>query len=391
MKNNIKINPYEILNSINNLYIDKNIMLYISYKNNKLYFCTFKEEDKLYTQTYLESIQNCEPFEMSIGYAQFYLYLQKIYRKTKEISIEYQVIDIFDGESKTLKQLRIKFDNSNVTFFDQGAKIPSFIQGVNGVDYPKGFEVESKLFYKMVSKVKPSLYAKIDRYNLKGIFINYSNHKDLLFATTDTHRLSVFSNLDKYIDYNDFDKLKSIIIPIEIVNYLEKLNPDVKIDFSFCVNDRRCKICIGSLEIYNPLIDAEYPKFEYGIPLDNDIKIIFDTKKLIKIVKNHKKLQKIQSLINYQISIQNKIIMKFDKKSNYCNLQMWGMNYKIEILYSKNLSTFEYALNPKYLLDAIESIDTEHCIIELKDKKTACIVKNDDNGSFFTVIMPIRD
>lgn len=248
-------------------------------------------------------------------------------------------------------------------------------------DYPKfktaeknkKFVVNTNKFFESIKKVEYTIYPDESRENLNGVFIQKINDK-LRFVASDSYRLA-------YNEFNYTNEWEDVLIPKKTVNEMSKINTDSAVEeMTFYIgNNNTLTIEIGNTTIISTLKDAKFPNYKDVIP-NNPFKLyinkstILNTLKRISIISEENTKSVILNID------ENKIIVKA------INSEIGLADEEIDAKYEG--TPFEICFNAKFLIEAIEPVEAETILIELKDSQSAAMVSGDE--CYRAVIMPIR-
>lgn len=247
-------------------------------------------------------------------------------------------------------------------------------------------QIPSKLLRDMIEKTSFAASNEESRYHLNGIFLvqKKKGNKDILrMVATDGHRLSLVDREIKRIQGID----KGVIIPkkgiLEIKRVIGDIDKEENMDIYF--NQTNGFFRIGKSLMIIRLIEGEFPEYEQVIPKDNDKKLILDKYKIYGSLKR----------VSTMVSERGEGI-KLLLKNNLMELSSFHQDFgdakeEVEIFYEG--PPFEIGFNVRYLLEALNVIDTDQFTMEFKDEGSPCLIKPNittEINDQLCIIMPMR-
>lgn len=268
------------------------------------------------------------------------------------------------------------------------------LAGLDPDDYPslpsfqeKAFsKIPTTLFKEMIDKTAFAASNEESRYHLHGILLTQqrSGGKEILrMVATDGHRLSLIDREGQMIRGVE----KGVIIPKKGVLEIKKILGDKEGEgeMSIYVDNTHAFLKWERSLMVIRLIEGEFPEYDQVIPKQND--------KKMKIGKEtfYQSLKRVSTMISeraegVKLSIQPN---SMELSSNH---QDYG-DAKEEIDIQYNGTPMEINFNARYLMEALQSFDTEEVIMELKDEGSPGILRPDLSPSLsqqLSIIMPMR-
>lgn len=133
------------------------------------------------------------------------------------------------------------------------------------------------------------------------------------------------------------------------------------------------------------LIDGEFPEYEQVIPKGNDKKL-----KMVR-EKMYESLKRVSTMANERVEG-----IKFSLKTNALELSSYHQDFgdakeEVEVVYEG--PPIEIGFNARYLMEALNVMDTGEVIMELKDDGSPGIIKPEPPNDLFhqlCIIMPMK-
>jgi len=238
----------------------------------------------------------------------------------------------------------------------------------------------------MIEKTAFAASNEESRYHLHGILLTQqrSGGKEILrMVATDGHRLSLVDREGQIIRGVE----KGVIIPKKGVLEIKKILGDKEGEgeMSIYVDNTHAFLKWERSLMVIRLIEGEFPEYDQVIPKQND--------KKMKIGKEtfYQSLKRVSTMISeraegVKLSIQPN---SMELSSNH---QDYG-DAKEEIDIQYNGTPMEINFNARYLMEALQSFDTEEVVMELKDEGSPGILRPDLSPSLsqqLSIIMPMR-
>jgi DNA polymerase-3 subunit beta len=255
---------------------------------------------------------------------------------------------------------------------------PSFVEpeGVVMVD------VEGESLTEMINKTIYSVTMEEAGFKLSGIFTEKVAHEGKTFlrmVATDGHRLSM---VDKVVDnVESLDLGNGVMIPKKGMSELNKLAAEegaMKIGF-------KKKNCIAKKEnafLVIRLLEAKFPDYQAVIPKEEKETIHVNRIFLLEAMRKMLILSN-ERYRAVKISIENNTMELVST-----NPDLGEGQENIEVEYKG--SRFEAGFNPRYFIDALQSMESEVVSLGFIDNSKPCILKGEADMGFLGLIMPMR-
>jgi len=265
--------------------------------------------------------------------------------------------------------LEVKKDTLHISQGHSNFKLPTFSHN-EFPEFPsykgKGrISIESHTLIESLKKITPAIDTNNPKFELNGALIDIQN-QSINFASTDTRRLAVVNVT------NASDNELSIIIPKKAIIEIQKLFFD---NIELYYDDTNLIIHSAQYTFFTKLINGKFPEYSRIIP--KEIKTTLTLPKAV-MIDSIKQITTISS--DVKITFLNDVI-------TFESLSDDNIEAKTEIGYTTGFSEpFSIAINSRYLLDFLGSINNSEFNIGLNEGNLPFIL-SDDN--FITVVMPI--
>jgi DNA polymerase-3 subunit beta len=233
----------------------------------------------------------------------------------------------------------------------------------------------------MIERVIFAASTEESRYNLNGIFFEAISSGDKNVArmvATDGHRLAFIER-----ESPEFPGIKKgSIIPKRGLNEVKKIVSESPGEIRISLTENSFVIEVSSFIIIIRLIDGEFPDYKQVIPSEGD--------KVVKL--NNKEFSSCLRRI-LAISTDRFEGVKFTLKKGsielYSSSQDIGNAMEVfPAIYDG--SELNIGFNGRYVLEALNALDEDEFLIELKDETNAALIKPVSGENPLYVIMPMR-
>jgi DNA polymerase-3 subunit beta len=255
-------------------------------------------------------------------------------------------------------------------------------------------KVSTHLVREMIEKTVFAASNEESRYHLNGVLFiqkkslessggRQGEQEILRMVATDGHRLSLIDRGGSIIRGIE----KGIIIPkkgiLEMKRILGDRYGDEEMEIYFDQTHGFFKM--GKSLMVIRLIDGEFPEYEQVIPKGNDKKLVVGKDKIYGC------LRRVSTMASERVEG-----IKFSLKKNSIELSSYHQDFgdakeEVDLVYEG--PPIEIGFNARYLMEALNVIDTEEVVIELKDEGSPGIIRplsSIEPSNQFCIIMPMR-
>jgi len=265
--------------------------------------------------------------------------------------------------------LEVKNDILHITQAHSNFKLPTFTHN-EFPEFPSyegkaRISIESHTLIESLKKITPAIDTNNPKFELNGALMDI--RKDHInFASTDTRRLAVVNVV------NESSSELSIIIPKKAIIEIQKLFFD---DIELYYDETNLIIHSDQYTFFTKLINGKFPEYSRIIPKEIANNLILPKAIMIDSIKQITTIS-----TDVKITFLNDVI-------TFESLSDDNIEAKTEISHTTNFTEpFSIAINSRYLLDFLNSINNSEFNIGLNEGNLPFIL-NDDN--FKTVVMPI--
>ena len=236
--------------------------------------------------------------------------------------------------------------------------------------------VESSVLKKQLTKTSFSMASQDVRYYLNGMLLEIEGNK-INGVATDGHRLAFSSATTNAADLDVRN-----ILPRKAVLELSKLLSPNEGTVELLIGASYVDVRSENLSFSSKLIDGKYPDynkvFPTGEPLPLEIskEILQSALSRASVLSNEK-----YRGVRFQLS-ENKL------KLTANNPEQESAEEEVDVIYKG--SELEVGFNIGYLLDVLNSIESEIVSFEFYGEDSSCIIKEQNSEDDVYVIMPMR-
>ncbi|WP_434580662.1 DNA polymerase III subunit beta [Sulfurimonas sp. NW15] len=225
--------------------------------------------------------------------------------------------------------------------------------------------IESHTLIESLKKITPAIDTNNPKFELNGALIDIK--KDSInFAATDTRRLAVVTL------NNQSENELSIIIPKKAIVEIQKLFFD---NIELYYDETNLIIHSEQYTFFTKLINGKFPEYSRIIPKETNYNLVLPKAIMINSIKQIT-----------TISTDVKLTF-FNDTISFESLSEDNIEAKTEISYNTGFhEPFSIAINSKYLLDFLNSINSSEFTIGLNEGNLPFVLKDEN---FITVVMPI--
>jgi DNA polymerase-3 subunit beta len=248
--------------------------------------------------------------------------------------------------------------------------------------------VSTQLIREMIEKTAFAASNEESRYHLNGVLFAQSKQggKEILrMVATDGHRLSLIDRENQKI--RGIEE-KGIIIPKKGVLEIKKIigDRDGEGEMGIYFNSTHGFFKLGRSLTVIRLIDGEFPEYEQVVPKGNDKKLVMVKEKIVS------SLRRVSTMANERMEG-----IKFSLKKNTVEMSSYHQDFgdakeEVEVVYEG--PPLQVGFNARYLIEALNVIDAEEVLMELKDEGSPGILRPSSSATGFSnqfcIIMPMR-
>ena len=247
-------------------------------------------------------------------------------------------------------------------------------------------KVSTHLMKEMIEKTVFAASNEESRYHLNGVLFSQSQQGTkvvLRMVATDGHRLSLIDRENQAIRGIE----KGIIIPKKGVLEIKKImgDQDGEEEIESYFDQTHGFFKMGKSLMVIRLIDGEFPEYDQVIPKGNDKKIIMQKERIYGC------LRRVSTMASERVEG-----IKLSLKRNSIELNSYHQDFgdaKEEVEVSYEGPPIEIGFNARFLMEALNVMDMDEVMMELKDEGSPGILKplsTTESSNQICIIMPMR-
>ncbi|HPC02189.1 MAG TPA: DNA polymerase III subunit beta [Syntrophales bacterium] len=239
------------------------------------------------------------------------------------------------------------------------------------------FSLDCALMAEMIRKTYTTIGVDELRPYLCGAFLHTLDGR-IRMVSTDGSRLSLVEKRT-----GEELKIKGIILPRRAVAEIRRFVEGREGSVDVGVRERTCFFRDKRNFLRVHLIHAEYPDYERVIPVEEGMKIFLKR----DIISGSLKRMNVVSSETFTGVVLNVAGGKL--KLNSTNPDVGEADEEMEIDYGGK--DFSITYNVRYLIDAIEGVDDEEIVFEIREGSGPGVISGKEDRSYRAIIMPLRE
>ncbi|MCJ7746655.1 MAG: DNA polymerase III subunit beta [Desulfobacterales bacterium] len=247
-------------------------------------------------------------------------------------------------------------------------------------------KVSTHLMKEMIEKTVFAASNEESRYHLNGVLFSQSQQETkvvLRMVATDGHRLSLIDRENQPIRGIE----KGIIIPKKGILEIKKImgDQDREEEIEIYFDQTHGFFKMGKSLMVIRLIDGEFPEYDQVIPKGNDKKIVMQKERIYGC------LRRVSTMASERVEG-----IKLSLKRNSIELNSYHQDFgdaKEEVEVSYEGPPIEIGFNARFLMEALNVMDMDEVMMELKDEGSPGILKplsTTESSNQICIIMPMR-
>jgi DNA polymerase-3 subunit beta len=236
----------------------------------------------------------------------------------------------------------------------------------------------------MINKTIYSITMEEAGFKLSGVFMERVEDREdfLRMIATDGHRLSL---IDKKVpEVQNLELEQGVMIPKKGLIELHKLALDNgNILFGLKQNNLVAKKENALVVIR--LLDTKFPDYRNVIPSQQE------SSQTIISVKKTALLDAMRRMMIIRTDQYQGVRMNIEPdylEMTSVNPDLGNVEEKVDVRYTGE--SMEVGFNPRYFIDALQSMDSEEIQLNIKDNTSPCLITGERDEGFLGLIMPMR-
>lgn len=247
---------------------------------------------------------------------------------------------------------------------------------IKNIDQNDTIKINQKELKRIIDKTHFSMAQQDVRYYLNGLLLEVDSGS-IRAVATDGHRLATSTTQQD----QEQEARKQVIIPRKGVIELQRLL-DGEGDIKIGLGANHIQVKLQSVCFTSKLIDGRFPEYGRVIPSDTSNQLLADKEGL------RSALQRTAILSNEKYRGIRLIIKQNELTIQAHNPEQEEAEESMQIKYDGN--DIEIGFNVNYLIDALNSVESENVVLSLVDNNSSCLITDPKEDQSKFVIMPMR-
>lgn len=229
-----------------------------------------------------------------------------------------------------------------------------------------------------LNKIFYGIPVEDDHFNIAGLYWHSVSPAESRVVSCDGHRLA-FCAMSRE-GFPDFDQERALTIPRKGVQEIIRLLEREK-EVGLAKAENSLVLRTSSTVLSVQLLDAEMPNYDVIIPSERPWSLTVDRDQLFSAVK------RVAVLTNQRWRHMRFMIRENTLELEAGNPEIGYANDVLDVDYSGE--EFSICFNARYVLDALESIESQKIRFEWLDDRHGAIFVGPDDPSYFSLVMPM--
>jgi len=268
------------------------------------------------------------------------------------------------------------------------------IKGTPAEDFPvipkpdegKGYSVEIERFKNGLSQVLPAVSKNDIRPELSGVYLGFNTERfaGLVMAATDSYRLA-----EKKIVLSQGVDVFTAIIPGRTAQELNRIvsilsQGEEEKNIRILINENQVVFNYGNAQLISRLVEGQYPDYTQIIPTEFKTTAEFSKNNMIKEIK---------AASIFTTTGVNAVSLDMNVASGTIGVSSTSTQtgeYLSEVVSDVRGEENSILLNHRYVLDGLNNLDGEVCIMKVVNADSPCLLLPKDKDDYLYIVMPIR-
>ncbi|MCX8026552.1 MAG: DNA polymerase III subunit beta [Thermodesulfovibrionales bacterium] len=246
------------------------------------------------------------------------------------------------------------------------------------IDPKERFSLPNEIILDMINKTLYAAGEADSRYALNCLLFHIKPDGTINMVGTDGHRLALST---RRIDFKPQNEMKILLSKRSLSEIKRVVAGEGSLEMLLDKNYLLLKT--GEIELLCRVIEGNFPNYENVIPVNNDKIMVVKKESIVKVLKRASIISKEKtSLVRFDID-DKKVLVSAN------NPDFGEYRDELEIEYVGDAISIGFS--SRFLLDALNVIDTEKVKITMKESLTATLITSDkDDYDYKSIVMPMR-
>ncbi len=280
-------------------------------------------------------------------------------------------------------QIHLALEDGNQLRIRSGAS-DFRIHGLSADDFPSlpevgdgpAFSIPGVEFKRLVSKILFAVSAEESRFQLNGALLKLKGGGVEMVAT-DGHRLALVEAAE-----DGAKEAEGVLVPRKALQELQRFESGE--DVTFRRSEHHLSFAVGRRELICRILEGTFPDYEKVISKDNEHIAVFEKSSLADVV------SRVALLTGDRARAVRLRFGEGQLQVSAQNPDLGEAKEELECSYSG--PEIEIGINPDYLGQFLQAVETDKVELQLKDEQSQCVgvpVEGAD-ARYLCVIMPMR-
>ncbi len=291
-------------------------------------------------------------------------------------------------------QIHMTLDEETQTLGLTCGSTTANIKGINAEEFPLmpvsegegAIQVDPDIISEMIQQTAFAAATDSSRPILTGVLTKFEG-KTLTMAAADGFRLAVRTT---EID-NPVKEPVTLIIPARALNEVDRISGDCEGNIGLSAPEGRNQVLFHTtnVDIVSQLVDGNFPAYEQIIPSSYVTRTVVHTAELLRACKRAEIFAR-ESANTVRVQIEpGESELKPGKMTVRATSRESGDN-QVEVTASVKGEAMEIAFNVRYMIDALNVIDTEQVALETTNSSSSGVLRPVGREGYTYVIMPMH-
>ena len=252
---------------------------------------------------------------------------------------------------------------------------------MSGGELPHEFKLTAAELRGLIDRTRFAISTEETRYYLNGIYLHAAKHDStplLRAVATDGHRLA---SVDTPLPAAAAG-IPGVIVPRKAVTELRKLIDESSNEVTIGLSETKIQFSFDDAVLTSKLIDGTFPDYQRVIPKENDKELNVDRQLFVDAVGRVSAISSEKSRAVKLTLAKGTLVLSASSPEHGSATEELEVNYRGGDL--------EIGFNSRYLLDTLGVMSTAQVRMEFKNPMSPSVVREEADGSFLSVIMPLR-
>lgn len=259
------------------------------------------------------------------------------------------------------------------------------VLGEDASDYPElaewpnegSFELPAGQLVDMIRRTAFATHAEKTRYAMNGILLDLKDQRVHLVAT-DGKRLAL---CERPLDFK-VEKPVHVVVPTKGMTLLQRVLAGSHEDVQLAIEDNQVHLKTGHALLSCRLVQGHFPPYEEVLPKDHDKPLTLPREAFLSALRRAALLAtKDTQAVRFHFGREG-----LELTARVPEVGESRVQFPLDFPYDD----LEIGFNPSYFADVLKVLDTPEFLLELKDQKSAAVVREEnDQQRYVYLVMPL--